>query len=135
MPTLRATRAAWSGPAPPKATRRAFDQLHQNVYGISAPDEVPDVVNLRIMSVSEVPHLELPDLPQASGTPKPVQHRRALFEETEEYVETPVYRRNTLSPGHVLQGPVIVEQFDATTVVLPGQRAEVGRFGTLIISA
>ena len=27
--------------------RQAFDRLHQEVYGISAPDEVPDVVNVR----------------------------------------------------------------------------------------
>jgi N-methylhydantoinase A len=42
--------------------------------------------------------------------------------------------REVLGSGAVLRGPVIVEQLDATTVVLPGQRARVDRSGNLIIT-
>ena len=36
------------------------------------------------------------------------------------YVETPVYRRESLGAGLTLTGPAIVEEPDSTTVVHPG---------------
>jgi N-methylhydantoinase A len=46
----------------------------------------------------------------------------------------PVVDRETLGSGAALRGPVIVEQLDSTTVVRPGQRARVDRFGNLIVT-
>jgi N-methylhydantoinase A len=119
-----------------EAVRRAFDRLHQEVYGISAPDEVPEVVNVRVISVSQVPKLQLAEIPSGGSSAEAAleSHRPVLFEESEGYVGTPIYRRDALLAGNVIQGPAIVEQADSTTVVLPGQRADVGRFGTLTIA-
>ena len=49
-------------------------------------------------------------------------------------VECAVYARERLQPGDVITGPVIVEEYGATTVVFPGLRAEVDRFGNLLLS-
>jgi N-methylhydantoinase A/oxoprolinase/acetone carboxylase beta subunit len=110
--------------------------LHHQVYAISAPDEAPEIVNVRVMSISRVPMLRLPELP--AGSPSPdgalVGHRRALFEESGDYLDTPVYRREALRDGNVIEGPAIVEQVDSTTVILPRQRAVVDRFGLLTIT-
>ena len=46
---------------------------------------------------------------------------------------TPVYARTRLEPGHVVQGPAIVEQMDTTTVIGPGERAEVDGYLNLIV--
>jgi N-methylhydantoinase A len=118
------------------ALRQSFDRLHQQVYGISAPDEVPEIVNVRLTSVSPVPPLRLPELPVGGPSPDDalLGHRRALFEEHGDYVDTPIYRREALRAGNVLHGPAIVEQLDSTTVVLPRQRVEVDRHGLLIIT-
>ena len=35
--------------------------------------------------------------------------------------------------GAELEGPAIVKQLDATTLLLPGQAAEVHRYGSLIV--
>ena len=40
-------------------------------------------------------------------------------------VPTKIYDRSKLEPGASLEGPAIVTEFDSTTVVLPGYRAEV----------
>ena len=40
-----------------------------------------------------------------------------------------IYERARLQPGDRLDGPAIVEEFGSTTVVFPGQRVEVDRFG------
>jgi N-methylhydantoinase A len=119
-------------PADVEAVRRAFDQLHLQVYGTSAPHEIPEVVNVRVVAVSQVPKLTF----QPLGTAKEDalrRHRCALFEESGEYVQTPIYERARLSPGSTIQGPAIIEQLDSTTVVLPGQRAVVDAYGTLAV--
>jgi N-methylhydantoinase A len=88
------------------------------------------------MSISRVPMLRLPELP--AGGPSTdgalMGHRRALFEEYGDFVDTPVYRREGLRAGNVIEGPAIVEQVDSTTVILPRQRAEADRFGLLTIT-
>ena len=47
--------------------------------------------------------------------------------------ETPILRRTSLSPGHTLEGPAIIEQLDSTTVLPPGFHAAVDDVGNLII--
>ena len=44
-----------------------------------------------------------------------------------------IYDRAGLLAGNRLAGPAIVEQMDTTTVLFPGQTAEVHATGTLII--
>lgn len=48
--------------------------------------------------------------------------------------DTPIWRREDLPPDRGLEGPLIVEQMDATTVVDPGARLAVDGFGNLIVS-
>ena len=38
-----------------------------------------------------------------------------------------------LGVGATLEGPAIVKQLDATTLLLPGQEAVVHKFGSLIV--
>ena len=45
-----------------------------------------------------------------------------------------VYARNRLRPAHRFDGPAIVEQYDATTVVCPEQTVAVDDFGNLIVT-
>jgi 5-oxoprolinase (ATP-hydrolysing) len=46
---------------------------------------------------------------------------------------TPVFRRDALQPGVRLEGPAIIAEANATTVVEPGWRAEVTRPGHLVL--
>lgn len=113
--------------------RAAFDQQHKEVYGTAATGEIPDIVNVRVMSIAEVAKLDLPELPKGDKTPKPVAQRKVLFDESEGYLDTPIYDRAKLGAGAVIVGPAIIEQLDSTTVILPGQRAEIERYGNIII--
>jgi N-methylhydantoinase A len=58
--------------------------------------------------------------------------RRAWFDGR--WLDTPVFRREALGPGSALEGPAIVEQLDATTVVEPGDAVHVDALGNLVIS-
>ncbi|HEY8766512.1 MAG TPA: hydantoinase/oxoprolinase family protein [Dehalococcoidia bacterium] len=116
--------------------RTAFNDLHQQVYGTSAPDETPEVVNVRVMSLGEVPTLELPRVPAGDKSPEAalVGTRKTRFEEHKDYVDTAVYRRDALLAGNEIEGPAVIQQLDSTTVVLPGQTVVVDEFGNLIIN-
>jgi N-methylhydantoinase A len=117
------------------ALRKAFDALHQQVYGTSAPQETPEVVNLRVVASNPVPRLNLPAIEAGDASPAAacVGSRSMILEEAADPLEVPVYRRDRLLAGNVLIGPAVVEQLDSTTLILPGQQATVDRFGTLLI--
>ncbi|MGI5400364.1 hydantoinase B/oxoprolinase family protein [Streptomyces sp. CA-135486] len=48
--------------------------------------------------------------------------------------ETPLYRRRDLSPGDGVEGPAIIAEADATTVVDPGWRAAADENGQLLLT-
>jgi N-methylhydantoinase A len=45
----------------------------------------------------------------------------------------PVLAREKLGPGHVIEGPAVIEQMDATTLILPGQRARIDTTLNIVI--
>ena len=47
---------------------------------------------------------------------------------------SPVYRRDGLVPGQVIEGPAIVEQIDTTVIVFPGDRMTADAWGNLVIT-
>jgi N-methylhydantoinase A len=59
--------------------------------------------------------------------------RDVWLAETEKFVACPVYDRERLGPGHRIAGPAIVEQMDATTLLLAGQTATVDPYLNLIV--
>jgi N-methylhydantoinase A len=67
-------------------------------------------------------------------TPAPVATRLACFDPAHGFVDTAVYRRDDLSPGDVVAGPAVIEEYGATVPLLPGFRAEVDRFGNLVVT-
>jgi N-methylhydantoinase A len=67
-------------------------------------------------------------------SPSPSRTRPACFDPTHGFVDTAIYRRDDLRPGDVVEGPAVVEEYGATVPLAPGFRAEVDRFGNLIVS-
>ncbi len=55
------------------------------------------------------------------------------FTEADGYVDQLIYDRASFGSGTQLTGPAVVEEFDSTTVLHPGYRAEIDGFGNLII--
>ena len=114
---------------------QAFHRRHEQLYTYAAPDTPVEIVNLRLRAVGQMEKLALPRIataPVAGTTPTPVQTRSVYFS-GQGFGATPVYARSTLQATHVLPGPAIVEQLDATTVIFPGQEAVVDLYGNLLI--
>jgi N-methylhydantoinase A len=66
----------------------------------------------------------------AAGTPQPAATRPVRFDR---WIDTPIYRRETLRFGHRFSGPAIVEQADTTAVIEPGMAARVDRYGNILV--
>jgi N-methylhydantoinase A len=98
------------------------------------PDVAPEIVNLRAVGYGAVPTIELP-----SADPSPNDGSEAIADEHAivfegQQVPTRIYDRTKLKPGASFAGPAIVTEFDSTTVVLPGYRAEVDSHFNILIN-
>jgi N-methylhydantoinase A len=102
-----------------------FNGLHEQLYGFRMPGTACEIVNLRAVGYGSVPKPELPVGEQggADASAAVVDEHRVVFDGKR--VATKIYDRSKLEPGASLDGPAIVTEFDSTTVVLPGHRAEV----------
>jgi len=72
--------------------------------------------------------------PPAGATARPRSERAVVFDDVTQWVPTPVYAREDLGAGMCFEGPLIVEQLDATTLVPPGARMRVDDYLNLLIS-
>jgi N-methylhydantoinase A/oxoprolinase/acetone carboxylase beta subunit len=60
--------------------------------------------------------------------------RQVYFDQRGGFVDTPCYTRSRLAPGMTFEGPAIVDQNDATTVIFPDFHAKVDPVGNLILA-
>ena len=123
------------GPALLKALTAAFERAHEQIYGYVAAEEPIQVVTFRLEAVGAVRRASLTEHPVASTevAAARVGERQVWLPEARGFVACPVYDREALGPGHRIAGPAIVEQMDATTLLLPGQHADVDQFTNLIL--
>jgi len=110
-----------------------FQQEHQREFGYVLTEDVTDVeiVNLRAVLVGDVDPVSLPARP--AGTQTPSESGEAYFFESGGAVQASFVQREGLSPGDVVAGPAIVEEWDSTTVVPPGVVARVAPLGELVM--
>jgi N-methylhydantoinase A len=111
-----------------------FNQLHEQFYGFRMEETTCEIVNLRAIGYGKVPEPHLPE-----GEPDGGDASGAVVDEHEvyfqgEWLPTRIYDRGRLRPGHRVEGPAIVTEFDSTTVVLSGYAADVDRYLNLIIN-
>ncbi len=115
--------------------RARFDELHEAYHGHAARNAPVEVVSYRLRARMEVAKIEPARVPQAEAPgPAPTAARLVRFEDGRAR-ETPIHDRSALSAGHSLNGPIIIEQFDTTTVVPPGWRMSVDEFANLVLES
>jgi N-methylhydantoinase A len=119
----------------PAELRRIFLEAYVRHYGRADPEGEIEVVNLRTTSVGVTGK---PAFPAVRGAAQrladAVTERRTLFVDGAA-VEAAVYERERLPVEAAFDGPAIIEEDGATTVVLPGWRARRDATGNLRLSA
>ncbi|MFN0072031.1 MAG: hydantoinase/oxoprolinase family protein, partial [Chloroflexota bacterium] len=120
-----------------QSMRQRFDELHEQLYGHSAATQPVEAVNYRGRITVTVPKFALEAEPVGANrdpTTALSERRQVCFSAATGFESCPVYDRARLQPGHQVRGGAIIEQFDSTTVILPGQTAEVDGYRNLVIT-
>jgi N-methylhydantoinase A len=112
-----------------------FHREHDRAYGYSAPSEPTELVNVRLTALGKIAKPRLREVGVGSGASARQGSRAVYFAETGGFADTPVYDRYGLGAGQVVAGPAVVEELDSTTVIHPGYRATVDRYGNLLVEA
>ena len=113
-----------------------FHQKHDRAYGFSTPGEAVEFVSLRLTAIGQIIKPKLRELERSDGNLAAalISSRSVYFAEHGGYLDCPIYDRYKLAAGHLLKGPAIVTELDSTTVIHPGYRAEVDRYGNLVMT-
>jgi N-methylhydantoinase A len=107
----------------------AFHDQHEQQFNYRREEAPVEIYRVNVTAVGVTPKAALAEHPMNGGVlPEPATVREVYFDECEGALETPVYDRDTLPAGIIVDGPAIVEQLDSTTVVPPGVRAEIDRW-------
>jgi N-methylhydantoinase A len=106
----------------------AFHQRHREYYGYDIRDQAVELVNLRLALTVPRPR---PSFSAVASAPVGTPGSRDVWFPAGGYVRSPVYDRSHLVPGMAFDGPAIVEQMDATTVIPPSARCRIDDAGNL----
>ena len=113
-----------------------FHELHERRYGHASPSEPIEIVHLRLAAFGPVPKPTFPEIERGGVRPDEGSKLGALtafFSGTVGLVRTPVYQRGELRAGNRIEGPAIVVEKTATTVIEPEFVCEVMAQGHLSI--
>ena len=109
-----------------------FHDFYRDRYGHSNPGEAVEFVNLRVAAIGVIDKPELKRHEIDSRVADAAHHRDVFF--SGQWVSAGIHMRSELRPGDVIQGPAVIEEASATTLLPPDTRTEVDSLGNLVIS-
>lgn len=112
-----------------------FHDRHLHLFGHASPESEVEFMTLTVSATGPMAAVPEPTLPEGGADPRAAWKgvRDVYFEETDGYIECDTYERSALTAGNRIVGPAIIEQMDTTTVLPPGEAAEVDAQGTIIV--
>lgn len=116
------------------AVIKSFDEEHERSFGYNSPDTGYQLVNVRVIARGLPETLRMPDQLQlpVSSTNSGTDTRDVYFGPNRGWANVSVVDRASLA-GATTEGPLIVEEYDSTTVVPPGWNATIDRWRDIIL--
>lgn len=117
-----------------------FHTQHEALNGYASREHPVEVVTLRCAVVVPRGLSAALAARQTAAPHRSVHHPRAMAQrevwfESTGLVDTPVYDRTALAPGARFEGPAIVAQMDATSLIPPGYEVYVNEFAHLVVES
>lgn len=110
----------------------SFHAEHERLYRFALRDMPIEIVTLRVDGVGMLPPVTLHELPaRGAASVAIIGQQRIAF--SEGACEVPVYDRAKLGRDAHIEGPAVITQLDATSLILPGQFAETEKFGSIMV--
>ncbi len=118
-----------------------FNAAHRARFGHADPEAPIEIVGFGATAIGKVDTPALPTLAVGGSNP-PMEARtgtrRVFFEgrgpgDAGDWAVAQVLARDKLLAGNKIAGPAVIEEISATTVLYPGDRAEVHASGVLLV--
>ncbi len=115
-----------------------FHAEHKALYGydFSADDsQQVEWVNVRTSGIGPIQRPEIRKSEAVStSSGQPVGSRPVCFDAEVGHIDTALHQRSELSPGAVIHGPAIIEEFGSTVPLHPGFSARVDEYLNIIVT-
>ena len=112
------------------AAEADFAAAHKSLYGFDLPEGTPELVTLRLEARGRLPGAMPVEMRAGRGAGPVGRQAIHLHGGTR---DAALYERDALGAGDVIDGPAIVMQLDATTVVPPDWLARMDVSGALLL--
>ncbi len=111
-----------------------FHRRHKLLNGYEMPNQSVEIVTMRLgLTVPQQPFVSAVQAERTGGAQDAIVSRRDVWFRGRDFMDTPIFDRSKLGPGHQFSGPAIVEQTDTTTVIPPDSMVEVDKMGNILI--
>lgn len=134
IPLADGSANAWAGIA------EAFHEAHRARYGHADPTIPVEVVGFAVTAIGKIDTPRLPTLAEGGKEPASaaVTGSRKVFFESDQaenagWQEAKIFAREKLLAGNRIEGPAIIEEVSATTVLYPGDVATVLSTGSILV--
>ncbi|KAJ7770468.1 Hydantoinase/oxoprolinase-domain-containing protein [Mycena metata] len=115
---------------------RSFTSLHHSLFTYSLDLRV-EIINLRSRAEEASEDVILKELAKSDdgGVPsiEALTGKTQIYWNGAMYNEVPIWDRAGLRDGDKISGPAIITEMDSNTIVMPDHRAEVDRFGNILL--
>ncbi|TXK90224.1 hydantoinase/oxoprolinase family protein, partial [Parageobacillus sp. SY1] len=111
-----------------------FHREHEREFAFSNREQKVEIFGLRVSAIGMVPKPSIPVFKSTGQLKDALKETRPVyFEETNGYVETPIYFRPDIPVDSLIEGPAIIEQLDSTVVIPPGFHAKIDQYKNILI--
>ena len=112
---------------------KEFEEAHHLQYGFIAPEKAHIVEAVTAEVISASADVMEPEIESGGGADVPVLGTAETYMASAHH-QTQLYDRDTMKPGSRVDGPAVIMDSNATTVVEPGWAAEINKFDQMIIN-
>lgn len=107
-----------------------FHDEHLRRYGHVNPERAVEIVHVRVRAAAAAREIPLKPMEITGSAAAPSSSTRVCFDDG--WREVPVLDRSSLSRGSSIEGPAIVEEYGATTLIPPDWSFEIDAIGNLV---
>jgi len=115
-----------------------FDALYEQAYGEGSGyrEAGKDIITFRVRGIGKLRRPQLKVLPLNGEDPAAAlkAHRPVHFQEYRDFVSTPIYQFEQITPGMRIAGPAVIESPITTIVVNPNDQASMDGYRNVRIS-
>ncbi len=115
---------------------RAFHDMHERIYTIKDEEDVVEFTTWKIRAIGDAGGSSRRGIerPIRAAPLEPKSHRPVYIRDSDGTTELPVFDGGAMAAGDRIEGPSVIEEETTTILLLPGQIAEVDRYGNYLVS-